>query len=83
MDKIEVSGRTVEEAVQLAAQKMNVSTDAVEYEVVQEPTKGFLGLGQVPAVIKAWTKEGVEPSYEYGQSIEKMADNEKRKLTFC
>jgi len=55
---VEASGRTLEEAVQLAAQELGVSIDAVEYETVEEGTKGFLGLGQSPTVVKAWVKEG-------------------------
>ena len=35
--------------------------DAVEYEIVEEGTKGFLGLGQSPTVIKAKAKEGAVP----------------------
>lgn len=61
MDKIEVSGRTIEEAVEIAARELGVSIDAVEYEIVEEGSKGFLGLGQIPAMIKAGVKEGVEP----------------------
>jgi len=60
MDKIEVSGRTIEEAIQTAAKELGVGTDAVEYEVVEEGAKGFLGLGQSPTTIKAWVREGVE-----------------------
>lgn len=58
MNKIEVSGRTTEEAVQIAARELGVGTDAVEYEIVEEGAKGFLGLGQSPSLIKAWVAEG-------------------------
>lgn len=61
MDTIEISGRTLEEAVQLAAKELGVSVDAVEYEIVEEGTKGFLGLGQSPTVIKAKAVEGAVP----------------------
>lgn len=57
MDKIEVSGRTTEEAIQIAAMELGVSTDAVEYEIMEEGTKGFLGLGQSPTLIQAWISE--------------------------
>jgi len=60
MDKIEVGGRTVEEAIAIAARELGIGTDAVEYEVVEEGAKGFLGLGQAPTVIKAWVREGYE-----------------------
>jgi spoIIIJ-associated protein len=60
MDKIEVSGRTIEEAIQAAAKELGVGTDAVEHEIVEEGAKGFLGLGQAPTLIRAWVREGVE-----------------------
>ncbi len=60
MNKIEVSGRTTEEAIQIAARELGVGTDAVEYEIVEEGAKGFLGLGQSPTLIKAWIAEGYE-----------------------
>lgn len=60
MNKIEVSGRTTEEAIQIAAKELGVGTDAVEYEIVEEGAKGFLGLGQSPSLIKAWVVEGYE-----------------------
>lgn len=62
MDKIEASGRTLEEALQMAATQLKVGVDAVDYEIVEEGSKGFLGLGQVPTVIQAWVKEGYEPA---------------------
>lgn len=60
MNKIEVSGRTTEEAIQIAARELGVGTDAVDYEIVEEGAKGFLGLGQSPTLIKAWVAEGYE-----------------------
>lgn len=60
MEKIEVSGRTVEEAIQTAAKQLGVGTDAIEHEIIEEGARGFLGLGQSPTVIRAWVREGVE-----------------------
>jgi spoIIIJ-associated protein len=62
LNTVEASGRTIEEAVQTAAQQLGVSADGVEYEIVEEGTKGFLGLGQMPTTVKAWVKEGYVPS---------------------
>ncbi|MCE5324423.1 protein jag [bacterium] len=62
MSTVEASGRTIEEAVTTAAQQLGVSVDGVEYEIVEEGTKGFLGLGQMPTTIKARVKEGYTPS---------------------
>lgn len=80
MNKVEVSGRTLEEAVQLAAQELGVSVDAVEYDVEEEGSKGFLGFGQTPTVIYAWVKEGVEPgtppAVKYGETEEEATAEE-------
>lgn len=41
----------------MAAAELGVTTDALEYEIVEEGSKGFLGLGQIPCLIKAWVRE--------------------------
>lgn len=75
MDKIEVSGRTTDEAIQVAASELGVSTDAVEYEIVEEGAKGFLGLGQSPTTIKAWVREGcVAPAQQAVKPAETEAE---------
>lgn len=71
MDKIEVGGRTIEEAVSIAARELGVGTDAVEYEIVEEGAKGFLGLGQSPTLIKAWMREGYVAMVSPGSAIER------------
>ncbi len=76
MEPIEVTGRTEEEAVQLAATELGVSVEAVDYEVIEEGTKGFLGLGQLPCVIKAKIKEGYEPSAELAPSAAEVSFEE-------
>lgn len=61
MDRVEVSGRTLDEAVQIAAQELGVPTDAIDYEVAEEGTKGFLGFGGTPTVVTAWVKKDYTP----------------------
>lgn len=56
MDYIEVSAKTVNDAIIEACQKLEVSSDRLEYEVVEEGASGFLGIGAKPAVIKARVK---------------------------
>lgn len=55
---IEIGGRTLEEAIQIAARELGVGVDVVVYEIVEEGSKGFLGLGQTPTLIRAWLREG-------------------------
>ena len=46
------SGKTVNEAVARAAEKLGVSADKVSYEVLTEAKKGFFGIGEVLARVK-------------------------------
>ena len=57
MEFIEVSAKTVSEAITDACQRLGVTSDKLEYEVVEEGSAGFLGIGAKPAVIKAAVKE--------------------------
>ena len=60
MEFIEVSAKTVSDAITEACQKLTVTSDKLEYEVVDEGSAGFLGIGSKPAVIKARAKSSVE-----------------------
>ncbi len=60
MDFIEVSAKTVSDAITEACQKLMVSSEKLEYVVVEEGSSGFLGIGSKPAVIKAKVKDSVE-----------------------
>ncbi len=56
MDYIEVSAKTVSDAITEACQKLMVSSERLDYVVVEEGAAGFLGIGAKPAVIKARVK---------------------------
>ncbi len=60
MEFIEVSAKTVNDAITEACQKLTVTSDKLEYEVIEEGSSGFLGIGSKPAVIKARIKSSVE-----------------------
>ena len=53
MDYIQVSAKTVEDAILDAAMKLATTRDHLEYEVIEKGSNGFLGFGAKPAVIKA------------------------------
>lgn len=56
---VEKSGKTVEEAVQEALAYLNLPRDSVDIEVLEEPTRGVLGLiGQRPARVRVTAKVG-------------------------
>ena len=60
MDFIEVSAKNVDDAVIEACQKLVVTRDKLEYEVIEEGSNGFLGIGSRPAVIKARVRASVD-----------------------
>ena len=59
MEYIEVSAKTVSEAITEACQKLGVTSEKLAYDVIDEGSAGFLGLGSKPAVIKAAVKNSV------------------------
>ena len=48
----EYEGRTVEEATQIALEELGLERDDIHIEVLEEPQKGFLGLGGKEAKIR-------------------------------
>lgn len=59
MEFVEFSAKTVNDAIIEACQKFTVASDKLEYEVVEEGSSGFLGIGSKPAVIKARIKSSL------------------------
>ena len=57
MDFQEFKAKTVEEAVTAATVAMGITSDELDYEVIEKGSTGFLGLGAKPAIIKARKKE--------------------------
>lgn len=60
MEYIEVSAKTVNDAITEACQKLGVTSDKLDYQVIEEGSNGFLGIGSKPAVIKAAAKFSIE-----------------------
>lgn len=59
MDYIEVTAKTINDAITEACQQLTVTSDKLEYIVVDEGSAGFLGIGSKPVVIKAKAKSSV------------------------
>lgn len=57
MEYIEVSAKTVQDALTEASVKLGLTSDQVEYEVIEKGSTGFLGIGNKPAKIRARKKE--------------------------
>ena len=60
MEFIEVSAKTVDDALTDALIQLGATSDQVEYEVIEKGSTGFLGIGSKPAVIKIRKKCTVE-----------------------
>ncbi|HEV7525546.1 MAG TPA: RNA-binding cell elongation regulator Jag/EloR [Acidimicrobiia bacterium] len=56
MDWIEVTARTVDDAKELALDRLGVVDDELEYEVVDEARKGLFGIARADARIRARVK---------------------------
>jgi spoIIIJ-associated protein len=67
---IEVSARTLEDARELALDRLGVVADELEYEVIDEPRGGLFGIGRTEARIRARVKP---------ISREKPADKRRRR----
>ena len=57
MDFKEFSAKTVDDAITEACKELGVTSDKLEYEVIESGSAGFLGIGAKEAVIKARLKE--------------------------
>ena len=60
MEFMEFSAKTVDDCITEACQKFLVTSDKLEYEVIEEGSTGFLGIHSKNAVIKAKVKDSVE-----------------------
>lgn len=61
-EEITVSAKTVDDAITEALVQLGVTSDRLEYDVIEKGSAGFLGIGMKQAVIRAWRKE--EPQEE-------------------
>lgn len=60
MEYIEISAKTVSDAITEACQKFGVTSNKIDYQVIEEGSSGFLGIGSKPAVIKVALKNNIE-----------------------
>lgn len=56
MDYIEISAKTVDDAITEAIIKLGTTHDKIEYEVIEKGSAGFLGINRKDAVIRARRK---------------------------
>ncbi|MGF6990635.1 spoIIIJ-associated protein [Lachnospiraceae bacterium PM6-15] len=81
MDYITLSAKTVDDAITEALVELGITSDQLDYEVVEKGSAGFLGIGMKQAVIRARKKRPEpkpEPKKEVKQEI-KQEDKEEPK----
>lgn len=71
MNVITVSAKTVNDAITEASIQLGIASTGIEYEVVEEGSAGFLGIGRKQAVIKAWKKEDKPAKKEVKKEVKK------------
>ena len=77
MEYIEVTGKSVDEAITNACLKLETSSDKIEYEVIDKGSNGLFGIfNSKPAKIKARVKSGVDSVDEEFEKNEKKVINE-------
>ncbi|MDR2546776.1 MAG: protein jag [Lachnospiraceae bacterium] len=59
MDYIEITARTMDDAITKACQELSITSDKLDYVIVEEGSNGFLGLGTKEAIIRAKVKNSI------------------------
>ena len=66
---IRVSAKTLDDAITEALIQLGVTSDRLEYNVIEKGSAGFLGISMKQAVIEAWKKEDKEEE-EFLKAVE-------------
>ncbi len=76
---IRVSAKTVDDAITEALIQLGVTSDRLEYEVIEKGSPGFLGIGMKQAVIEARKKPDPKPVPEEVESAEDKPEKKEEK----
>lgn len=60
MEFIEVSAKTIDDALTEASIQLGTTSDQIKYEIIEKGSTGFLGIGSKNAVIRARKKFSIE-----------------------
>lgn len=77
---IRVSAKTVDDAITEALIQLGVTSDKLEYEVIEKGSAGFLGIGMKQAVIEARRKKGIAEETDILQEIKNEIKKEEISL---
>lgn len=78
---IRVSAKTVDDAITEAMIQLGVTSDKLEYEVIEKGSAGFLGIGMKQAVIEARRKKGVAKETDILEEIKMEVKREEKKFS--
>ncbi len=78
MDYIEISGKTKEEAIMKASVQLETPSDQLDIQIISEGSRGFLGFGSKPFVIRAGRKEEEKKEPEKEESKPEPQQTEKK-----
>ena len=71
MEYIEVSAKNVDDAITEASIQLGITSDKLEYEVIEKGSAGFLGIGMKQAVIEARRKVEEKQETEIVEEVKK------------
>ena len=81
MEEITVSAKTLDDAITEALIQLGVTSDQLEYDVIEKGNAGFLGIGRKQAVIKARRKVekkvNDEPVIEFSDAVKGVMKDSK------
>ena len=59
MKHVNFSGKTIDDAINKAILELRITSEDLEYIVLEKGSSGILGFGSKPAVIEAWAKQTI------------------------
>ena len=77
MEYIEFTGKTVDDAITEACQRFTITSDRLDYEVIEKGTAGIFGFAAKPAVIKARIYDPNAPKEEVKKAPEEAVKEVK------
>ncbi len=74
------TGKNVDDAITKALVELGITSDKLEYEVLEKGSNGILGIGSKPAKINARVKEEVKEVVETSEDVETVAKDFLKKV---
>ena len=79
MEEITVSAKTLDDAITEALVQLGVTSDQLDYDVIEKGSAGFFGIGMKQAVIKARRKitkrEIEEPVIDFSDAVKGVKES--------